>query len=85
MPIAQMIHFAQLRRQGDATVTERRVILEQHQHALEQHMQKLEQHMAALQCKIANIREIEARRDQALEPTRASSRSVEETAISNSD
>src|SRR5207248_9705372 len=40
MPLAQMIHFAQLRRQGDTTITERRLILEQHQRALEQHMQK---------------------------------------------
>src|SRR5437899_11505883 len=46
MPLAQMIHFAALRRQGDATTTERRLILEEHMH-------KLEQHMAALQRKIA--------------------------------
>jgi DNA-binding transcriptional MerR regulator len=67
MPIAQMIYFAQLRRQGDTTLTERRLVLEQHQCVLEQHMQKLEQHMTALQCKIASIREKEARRDQATE------------------
>jgi DNA-binding transcriptional MerR regulator len=85
MPIAQMVHFAQLRRQGDATITERRLMLEQHQQALEQHMQKLEQHMAALQRKIANIREHEARLDQTLESSYASNRSVEETVVGNSD
>ena len=72
MPLAQMIHFAQLRRQGVATVTERRLMLEEHQRALEQHMQKLEQHMAALQRKIANIKEIEAQRDAASHPVLAS-------------
>src|SRR5436309_8563046 len=63
MPRAQMVRFAQLRRQGSATATERRLMLEQHQHSLEQHMQELEQHMAELQQKIARIKEIEAQRD----------------------
>ncbi len=54
MPIAQMLHFARLRRQGDATATERLHILEQHQHFLEEQMKQLEQHMAALQQKIAH-------------------------------
>ena len=65
MPRAQMVRFAQLRRQGSATATERRIMLEQHQHFLEQRMQELEQHMAALQQKIARIKELEALRDAA--------------------
>jgi DNA-binding transcriptional MerR regulator len=85
MSIAQMIDFARLRRQGDATLTERRLILEQHQHALEQHMQKLEQHMAALQRKIASIREREDRRDQAYGSAYASDQSVVEVAASDSE
>jgi DNA-binding transcriptional MerR regulator len=52
MPIAQMIHFAQLHHQGAATATERLRLLEQHQVALNQHMQKLEQNRAILQQKI---------------------------------
>jgi|SRR5581483_5646506 len=77
MPRAQMIRFAQLRRQGAETATERRLILEEHQHILEQRMQELEQHMAALQRKIARIKEVEAQRDAALhakafEPSEAS-------------
>src|SRR5260221_12451332 len=71
MPRAQMVRFAQLRRQGSATLTERRILLEQHQHSLEQHMQELEQHMAALQHKIARIKEREAQRDAASHPARA--------------
>jgi DNA-binding transcriptional MerR regulator len=85
MPLAQMIHFAQLRRQGAVTITERRLILEQHQHALEQHMQKLEQHMAVLQRKIANIREIEAQRDATSNPAHTSGQSVTEIAVGNSE
>jgi DNA-binding transcriptional MerR regulator len=56
MPLAQMIHFAQLRRQGDVTASERLLMLEQHQRSLELQMQKLEQHMLALQHKIAHKR-----------------------------
>ena len=59
MPIAQMVRFAQLRREGMSTVTERRILLEQHQNALEQQMQELEQHMLALQKKIAHYKELE--------------------------
>jgi DNA-binding transcriptional MerR regulator len=63
MPLAEMIHFAQLRRQGDATAAERLLILERHQRALEQQMQKLEQHRSALQQKIAHKKEFLALRD----------------------
>ncbi|GHO47509.1 MerR family transcriptional regulator [Ktedonospora formicarum] len=65
MPLAQMLHFAALRFQGDATVTERRLMLEEHQRALEEHMRQLEQHMAALQRKISHMREIEERHNAA--------------------
>lgn len=54
MPLARMIHFAQLRRQGAATAAERLRILEEHQQFLEQQMRKLERHKAALQQKIAH-------------------------------
>jgi DNA-binding transcriptional MerR regulator len=65
MPLAQMLHFAQLRRQGDATATERLLLLEQHQRSLEQQLQKLEQHMKALQRKIAHKKAFLAQRDAA--------------------
>ncbi len=54
MPLARMIHFAQLRRQGAATTAERLLILEEHQQFLEQQIQKLERHQVALQQKIAH-------------------------------
>jgi len=63
MPRAQMVRFAQLRRQGSATLSERRLMLEQHQHLLEQHMQELERYMTALQQKIARLKVREAQRD----------------------
>ena len=72
MPLAQMVHFARLRRQGDATLTERCLMLEQHQHALEAHMRTTEQHMAALDHKIANLKAREAQWDAASQPTHAS-------------
>jgi DNA-binding transcriptional MerR regulator len=60
MPIAQMIHFAQLRRLGPQTTTERRIILEQHQQVLELQIQELEHHMLLLQEKIAHYKAQEA-------------------------
>jgi DNA-binding transcriptional MerR regulator len=82
MPRVQMVRFAQLRRQGSATLTERRLMLEQHQHSLDQHMQELERHMATLQQKIARLKEREAQRDAASLPVHASVQS--ETAVSAS-
>src|SRR5947209_6906311 len=79
MPRAQMVRFAQLRRQGPATLTERRLMLEQHQHALERRMLELEQHMGSLQHKIARLKEREAERDAASHPTQG------EAAVGSSD
>lgn len=75
MPLAQMVHFARLRRLGDATLTERRLMLEQHQYALEARMRTTEQHMAALLHKIANLKAREAQRDAAAQPMHASMKS----------
>ncbi len=61
MPLAQMIHFAHLRRQGPSTTTERRLLLEHHQHAIAQQMRRLEQHRDALHDKITRYKEREAR------------------------
>ncbi|HEU5439291.1 MAG TPA: MerR family transcriptional regulator [Ktedonobacterales bacterium] len=71
MPLAQMVRFAQLRRQGDATIAERRLLLEEHQRALEEHMRVLERHTVALQQKIARLRECERRLAPASIPARA--------------
>ncbi|MBA2288167.1 MAG: MerR family transcriptional regulator [Ktedonobacteraceae bacterium] len=81
MPLAHMLHFAELRRQGDATATERLLILEQHQRSLEQQMQKLEQHMAALQEKIAHKKEFLAQRNAASHSAHASGKTQAEIEI----
>jgi DNA-binding transcriptional MerR regulator len=65
MPLAQILHFAELRRQGDATTAERLLLLEQHQRSLELQLQKLEQHKMALQLKIAHKKAFLAQRDAA--------------------
>jgi DNA-binding transcriptional MerR regulator len=82
MPRAQMVRFAELRRQGSATLTERRLMLEQHQHSLQQRMQELEQHMATLQHKIARLKELEARQDVASHHTFGQSGAI---VVSNTD
>jgi DNA-binding transcriptional MerR regulator len=64
MPLAEMLHFARLRRQGDATAHERLLLLEQHQRSLEQQMQKLERHKIALQQKIAHKKAFLAQREE---------------------
>lgn len=69
MPIAQMLHFAQLRRQGDATAAERLQLLEEHQRVLEAQMQKLAHHMAALQEKIAHKKAVLSQRESAAHTT----------------
>jgi DNA-binding transcriptional MerR regulator len=81
MPLAQMRHFAELRRQGEATATERLLLLEQHQHALEQHMQKLEQHMLELQQKIAHKKAYLAQRDTTSQSVHASGETETEVKI----
>ncbi len=72
MPLVEMRHFAELRRQGDATASERLRLLEQHQQALEQRMQKLEQHMSALQQKIAHKKAFLAQQNPVPSSTHAS-------------
>jgi DNA-binding transcriptional MerR regulator len=72
MPLAQIHHFAELRRQGESTAIERLHILEQHQQALAQQMQKLEQHMTALQHKIAHKKAFLAKQEAPPHPASAS-------------
>jgi DNA-binding transcriptional MerR regulator len=83
MPRAQMVRFAQLRRQGSATLAERRLMLEQHQRSLEQRMQELEQNMATLQQKIARLKEREAQLDATSHPAHTPGQS--EVVVSASD
>ena len=85
MPRAQMVRFAELRRQGSATLIERRIMLEQHQHSMQRHMQELEQHMATLQQKIARLKEREAQQDVASHSAHSSGESGAVVRASNPD
>lgn len=59
MPIAKMTAFARLRGIGDATVGERRRMLEEHLSELLAEIESLQQSAAALQDKIAHYRAVE--------------------------
>lgn len=59
MPISQMQHFAQLRREGDTTVTQRREMLEQHRKKLQEQVQSLKDFMSVIDFKIARHRKYE--------------------------
>jgi DNA-binding transcriptional MerR regulator len=85
MPLAQMVQFARLRRQGDATLAERRLMLEQHQRALEARMRTTEQHMAALQRKIASLKAREGQQDAASLPRHPSIHRVAKSIQSEGD
>ncbi|GCE26475.1 hypothetical protein KDA_19590 [Dictyobacter alpinus] len=52
MPIRHMQKFAELRRQGDATITERRILLEAHQQAVQTHIAELQHNLDAITVKI---------------------------------
>ncbi len=62
MPLAQMARMAELRRQDfAATLTERRLLLEEYQHALQEHIGELEQRLATIRRKIVRLKAFEAR------------------------
>lgn len=63
MSIQQMQHYAALRRQGNATLAERRSLLEAHQADVEAHIHDLEQLLVAIKAKIETYRAMEAVED----------------------
>jgi DNA-binding transcriptional MerR regulator len=86
MPRAQMARVARMRLQGLATtVTEFRIILEEHQRSLQQRMQELEQHMVVLQHKIAHIKDLEAQQNAESHPARASAQGEAEGFVEASE
>ena len=54
MPIRDMLHFAALRSQGDATAAARRELLQAHLAGVQAHIRDLQQAARALQTKIAH-------------------------------
>lgn len=59
MPISAMLEIAELKRQGDSTLTKRRIILEEHYAAVEQHIMELQNHLQLLAKKIVIYKEME--------------------------
>src|SRR5690242_18820251 len=59
MPIRQMAQFARLRAQGDTTIADRRVLLEQHTASVRTRIDALEKAERALSAKIAHYRALE--------------------------
>lgn len=53
MPIAQMQHYAQLRRQGEGTMRQRLELLRAHGQELAARIEQLQEHQRALAAKIA--------------------------------
>lgn len=60
MPISQMVEFSDLKRQGESTLTERRMRLEEHFRRVEQRVEELQQNLKLLDHKIDIYREMES-------------------------
>lgn len=59
MPIRQMQKLARLFYEHPEAISDRRAILEEHQHNVQQHIQELQQNLAAIQQKIQFYKELE--------------------------
>jgi DNA-binding transcriptional MerR regulator len=63
MPIREMQQFAELRRQGDRSLTQRRQLLEIHQQHVQQQIDELTQNLKVIQEKIQHYRKLEEQHD----------------------
>ncbi|MBW4527907.1 MAG: hypothetical protein KME18_22450 [Phormidium tanganyikae FI6-MK23] len=63
MPIRQMQQFAELRRQGDSTIVQRRMLLESHQQAVQQQIDQLSENLNIIQAKIQHYIALELHHD----------------------
>jgi DNA-binding transcriptional MerR regulator len=63
MPIREMQQFAELRRQGDRTLSQRRQLLEIHQQQIYQQIDELTQNLKVIQEKIQHYQELEGQHD----------------------
>ena len=61
MPVAKMQRFAEITRQGESTVRERRELLEAHQHKLSSALQEMQQTLAIIEAKIAHYHSLECK------------------------
>ena len=60
MPIRHMKQYAELRRQGERSVSARCALLKAHQQAVREHIDALQQNLAVLEAKIRYYEELEA-------------------------
>ncbi len=60
MPIRQVQRYADLLRQGDATINARQQLLEEHQAVIEAHLAEVQQHLTAICTKIALYKRVHA-------------------------
>jgi DNA-binding transcriptional MerR regulator len=63
MPIRHMQESAALRRQGDATIAERRVLLEVHQQMVQTHIEEIQRNLEAITQKIETYHQMEKHYD----------------------
>ena len=63
MPIREMQQFAELRRQGDRTFSQRRQLLEIHQQHVHQQLDELTRNLKVIQEKIQHYKELEEQHD----------------------
>ncbi|MGB3309829.1 MAG: MerR family transcriptional regulator [Nodosilinea sp.] len=63
MPIREMQQFAELRRQGDLTLTKRRQLLETHQQRVHQQIDELTKNQKIIQEKIKHYQKLEGQHD----------------------
>ncbi|MEA5597329.1 MerR family transcriptional regulator [Rivularia sp. UHCC 0363] len=63
MPIREMQQFAELRRRGGCTLTQRRQLLEIHQQRVHQQIDELTQNLKVIQEKIQHYQELEGQYD----------------------
>jgi DNA-binding transcriptional MerR regulator len=63
MPIREMQQFAEFRRQGDRSLTQRRQLLAIHQQHVQQQLDELTQNLKIIQEKIQHYRELEEEHD----------------------
>ncbi len=61
MPLCTIQHFVELARRGDASLTERRQMLEAHLESIEHQIMELEQQRAIIRGKAAHYRALEAK------------------------
>lgn len=61
MPIQQMQQYAELRRQGDKTISQRRKMLEDYQNHVQQQLLIIEKNLVAIQRKINKYQKMEGR------------------------